>query len=115
MQDPNRWLGAVFGMTRRLGSGMSAANSGAGSSWNLTSADAMETLPIWRLWSAFDVQSSHMVGWWATQPLVNVTALDGAIDDQVKATVFCHPNRSSTRQHQALIVVANFANVSATV
>eukprot|EP01047_Picozoa_sp_COSAG01_P042842 COSAG01_NODE_3767_length_5718_cov_4.404342_4_plen_212_part_00 len=108
--DPNRWLGAVFGMTRRLGSGMSAANSGSGSGWNVSSADAIETLPIWRLWSAFGVQSSRMVGWWDAEPLVKVTALDGDVSDQVKVTVFCHPGSS-----KALLVVANFRNASAAV
>ena len=78
-----------------------------GMATRLTSVDVgsptwTETVPVWREWLDFDIETARMVGWWDDKPLI-VTG-----HDQVKATVFIHD-----KSGQALIAVANFENESA--
>ncbi|HEY3286045.1 MAG TPA: glycoside hydrolase domain-containing protein [Gemmatimonadaceae bacterium] len=75
----NPWRGMVFGMTNRM-------------PW---SAQA-DPRPLWRLWDAFGIKGSTLLGWWA--PSVPVTT--GR--DDVKATVF-------RRNGRALVAVASWA------
>ena len=88
--DPNRWLGAVFGMASRL-TNLEVGNP----SW-------VETVPVWREWLDFDIASSQMIGWWEETPIISTG------HDQVKATIFLHDGGA------ALIAVGNFANTSLT-
>lgn len=44
----NAWRGALFGMTCRMG-------------W----AEKPDPKPVWRIWDAFGIAESRMVGWWS--------------------------------------------------
>jgi hypothetical protein len=81
----NPWRGMVFGMTNRM-------------PW---SAQA-DPRPLWKLWDAFGMKGSTLLGWWA--PSVPVTT--GR--DDVKATVY-------RRNGRALVAVASWAATPVTV
>lgn len=81
----NPWRGMVFGMTSRM-------------PW---SAQA-DPRPLWKLWDAFGMKGSTLLGWWA--PSVPVTT--GR--DDVKATVY-------RRNDRALVALASWAPTPVTV
>jgi hypothetical protein len=81
----NPWRGMVYGMTNRM-------------PWS----DNADPRPLWRMWDAFGMKGSKMLGYWA--PSVPVTT--GRAD--VKATVYRQPGR-------ALVSVASWATDTAKV
>ena len=81
----NPWRGMVFGMTNRM-------------PW---SANA-DPRPLWKLWDAFGIKGSTMLGWWAPSVPVKTGR------DDVKATVF-------RRNGRAMVAVASWATAPVTV
>ena len=82
----NRWLGAVYGTTRRCYMDFSKGNPGA----------------IWKAWADFGIEDSQMSGYWDESALVKTDSPD------VKATAFI-------RGDKALIALGNFASEPRTV
>ena len=83
----NRWLGAVYGTTRRsYGSGNPAENPGA----------------IWKAWADFGIEDARMSGYWDEAAFVKTDSPD------VKATAFIRGDR-------ALIALGNFSTEPRTV
>jgi hypothetical protein len=81
----NPWRGMVFGMTNRM-------------PWSA----AADPRPLWKLWDAFGMKGSTLLGWWA--PSVPVTT--GRND--VKATVY-------RRNGRAMVAIASWAAEPVTV
>ncbi len=77
----NRWLGAVFGATRRA------------TTWF---ASETSPYPVWKLWHEFGIEEARMIGWWDEDCAVS------ASDPQVKATAF-------VRKGRVLVAVGNFS------
>ena len=82
----NRWLGAVYGTTRRCYMDFSAGNPSA----------------IWKEWADFGIEDARMIGYWDESPLVRTDSPD------VKATAFI-------RGDKALVALGNFASEPRTV
>ena len=79
--DGNRWLGAVYGETRRwYGSGRPEENPGA----------------IWKAWADFGIEEARMSGYWEEHPFARTDSPD------VKATAFI-------RGDKALVAIGNFS------
>ena len=76
----NRWLGAVYGTTRRCYMDFSAGNPGA----------------IWKEWADFGIENARMIGYWDEHPAVTTDS------PEVKATAF-------VRDGRALVALGNFA------
>lgn len=76
----NRWLGAVYGTTRRCYMDFSAGNPAA----------------IWKAWADFGIENARMSGYWDEYAFVKTDSPD------VKATAFI-------RGDKALITLGNFA------
>ncbi len=81
----NPWRGMVFGMTNRM-------------PW---SAEA-DPRALWKLWDAFGMKGSTLLGWWAPSVPVKTGR------DDVKATVYRRNGRS-------LVAVASWANAPVSV
>ena len=77
----NRWLGTVYGTTRRCYMDFSAGNPSA----------------IWKAWGDFGIEDSRMIGYWDEHPAVTTDSPD------VKATAFVRDGRT-------LLALGNFAN-----
>jgi len=73
----NPWRGMVFGMTSRL-------------PW------AGDPRPLWKVWDAFGIADSRMIGWWVPEHPVKTGR------DDVLATVYLRPGK-------ALVAVASWA------
>ena len=76
----NRWLGAVYGTTRRCYMDFSAGNPSA----------------IWKEWADFGIEGARMIGYWNEHPAVTTDSPD------VKATAFVRDGRT-------LVALGNFA------
>ena len=86
----NRWLGMLFGMTVRH-------------PW-LTEGVICDPRPVWKLWDAFGIDQSDMIGFWDPDPLVLTD------HPAVKATAYL-------KDKSMLIALGNWADekVSATI
>jgi hypothetical protein len=76
----NPWRGMVYGMTNRM-------------PWN----EKSDPRPIWRVWDAFGMQGTEMIGYWVPSPPVRTDRAD------VLATVFKKPGA-------ALVALASWAD-----
>ena len=76
----NRWLGAVYGTTRRCYMDFSAGNPAA----------------IWKAWADFGIENARMSGYWDEYAFAKTDSPD------VKATAFI-------RGDKALVILGNFA------
>ena len=76
----NRWLGAVYGTTRRCYMDFSTGNPYA----------------IWKAWDEFGIEDARMIGYWDEHPAVTTDSPD------VKATAF-------VRDGCTLVALGNFA------
>jgi hypothetical protein len=76
----NRWLGTVYGTTRRCYMDFSAGNPSA----------------IWKEWADFGIEDARMIGYWDEHPAVTTDSPD------VKATAFVRDGRT-------LVALGNFA------
>jgi len=76
----NAWRGALFGMTCRMG-------------W----AEKPDPKPVWRIWDAFGISESRMVGWWSPSCPVKTSHPD------VLATVY-------VRDDSVLVAMASWAS-----
>jgi hypothetical protein len=78
LERPNLWRGMLFGMTSRaIWSGPSPT-------------------PIWKLWDAFGIEDSKMIGWWEEDAPVKTNRTD------ILATVY-------SKKDKCLIAVASWA------
>lgn len=84
--DGNPWRGMVFGMTSRLG-------------WSPQS----DPRPLWKLWDAFGITQSEMVGWWVHDAPVKTGR------DDVLATSYVR------RGDKVLVALASWAPQKTTV
>ena len=82
----NRWLGAVYGTTRRCYMDFSAGNPAA----------------IWKAWADFGIENARMSGYWDEYAFAKTDSPD------VKATAFI-------RGDKALVILGNFATEPRTV
>lgn len=81
LQRPNLWRGMLFGMTSRaIWSGPSPT-------------------PIWKLWDAFGIEDSKMIGWWEEDAPVTTNRTD------ILATVY-------SKKNKCLIAVASWARTT---
>ena len=76
----NRWLGAVYGTTRRCYMDFSTGNPCA----------------IWKAWDEFGIEDARMIGYWDEHPAVTTDS------PEVKATAF-------VREGRTLVALGNFA------
>lgn len=77
----NPWRGMLYGMTNRM-------------PWS----DDADPRPIWKVWDAFGMDGSQMVGYWVSRPPVTTGRED------VLATVYRKP-----RERKALVALASWA------
>ena len=82
----NRWLGTVYGTTRRCYMDFTEGNPAA----------------IWKAWAEFGIEDAKMFGYWDERPAVATDSPD------VKATAF-------VRDGRALVAVGNFSTEPCTV
>lgn len=81
----NPWRGALFGMTCRMG-------------W----AEKPDPKPVWRIWDAFGIAASTMIGWWSASCPVRTSHPD------VLATVYI-------RDDSVMVALASWASESVSV